>query len=37
MVEQEGDIVAPVDVFAHVPSLPQRPDAASPGYFTLKE
>ena len=31
MVEQDGDIVAPVDVFAHASSLPQRPDAASRG------
>jgi hypothetical protein len=31
MVEQDGDIVAPVDVLAHTSSLPQRPDAASRG------
>ena len=31
MVEQDGDIVAPVDVFAHTPSLPHGPDAASRG------
>ena len=37
MVEQDGDIVAPVDVFAHTPSLPQRPDAASRGVSTLTE
>ena len=37
MVEQDGDIVAPVDVFTHAPSLPQRPDAASRGVLTLKE
>jgi len=37
MVEQDGDIVAPVDVFAHTPSLPQRPDAASRGVSTRKE
>ena len=37
MVEQDGDIVAPVDVFTHAPSLPQRSDAASRGVLTLKE
>jgi hypothetical protein len=31
VVEQDGDIVAPVDVFTHTSSLPQRPDAASRG------
>lgn len=31
MVEQDGDIVAPVDVLAHTSSLPQRPDVASRG------
>ena len=31
MVEQDGDIVAPVDVFAHTSSLPHGPDAASRG------
>jgi hypothetical protein len=37
MVEQDGDIVATVDVFAHTPSLPHGPDAASRGVSTLKE
>jgi len=37
MVEQDGDIVAPVDVFAHTPSLPHGPDAASRGVSTLNE
>ena len=37
MVEQDGDIVAPVDVFAHAPSLPHGPDAASRGVSTRNE
>lgn len=37
MVQQDGDIVAPVDVFAHTPSLPHGPDAASRGVSTLNE
>ncbi len=37
MVQQDGDMVAPVDVFAHTPSLPHGPDAASRGVLTLNE
>ena len=37
MVEQDGDIVTPMDMFAHAPSLPHRSDAASRGALTLKE
>ncbi len=37
MVQQDGDIVTPVDVFAHTPSLPHGPDAASRGVSTLNE